>query len=210
MEILDIYNENHEKLGSCEKKLAHKLGLWHEVFTCLIINPENRSIYFQIKNHLHNDLHEKDLIEISVGGHLQADEDVSDGIREIKEETGLDVKFTDLVSIGVRQVSMSVNENYKVREFQNIFLCPTDKKLADFKDFDEDEVCGFVEIKVEDLLDLFLTKKDSICGALNTGNIDITLENFVPTYLTGDKLYLRLAIAAKRYFDGENQDLIFW
>ena len=33
MEYLDIYNDNHELLGVCGKKLAHKLGMWHDVFT---------------------------------------------------------------------------------------------------------------------------------------------------------------------------------
>ena len=43
MEYLDIYNDNHELLGVCEKKLAHKLGMWHDVFTCQIINPKNKN-----------------------------------------------------------------------------------------------------------------------------------------------------------------------
>lgn len=50
------------------KKLAHKLGMWHDVFTCQIINPKTKTAIFQIKNHLHNNLHSKDLIEITVGG----------------------------------------------------------------------------------------------------------------------------------------------
>lgn len=210
MEILDIYNENHEKLGTCEKKLTHKLGLWHEVFTCLVINKKNKSIYFQIKNHLHNNLHEKDLIEISVGGHLQAGEEISDGVREIKEETGLNVKFSSLISLGVRQISMNVNENYKVREFQHIFLYPTNKKISSFKNYDKDEVSGFIEIKIDDLIDLLLNKKNSIIGKLNSGELLITLDNFVQTYLMGDKLYLRLAIASKRYIEGEKPELLFW
>lgn len=210
MEMLDIYNENHEKIGVCEKNLTHKLGLWHEVFTCLIINKKHKSIIFQIKNHLHNNIHSKDMIEISVGGHLQAGESVNRGVREIKEETGLDVDFNDLIPLGVRQVSMSVNENYKVREFQNIFLYETSKDISEFKDYDHNEVSDFIEIKVNDLIDLLLKKKEHIKGLLKTEEKDITLDNFVDSYLNGDKLYLRLAIASKRYFDGEDKELIFW
>ena len=38
----------------------------------------------------------------------------------------------------------------------------------------------------------------------------VTLDNFVKSYLTGDKLYLRLLIAAKRYLAGEDVELIMW
>ena len=54
MEFIDIYNENHKYLGVCEKGLAHKLGLWHEVFNGIIVNKENKSIIFQIKVTLKN------------------------------------------------------------------------------------------------------------------------------------------------------------
>ena len=42
MEFIYIYNENHKYLGICEKGLAHKLGLWHEVFNGIIVNRENK------------------------------------------------------------------------------------------------------------------------------------------------------------------------
>lgn len=69
MEIINIYNDNHELLGTADKDLAHKLGLWHEVFTSLIINPAKNTVFFQIKKHSHNNIHAKNLIEITVGSH---------------------------------------------------------------------------------------------------------------------------------------------
>ena len=47
MEIIDIYNENHEYLGKCEKELAHKLGLWHEVFNGIIVNKKIKVLFFK-------------------------------------------------------------------------------------------------------------------------------------------------------------------
>ena len=210
MEYLDVYNDKHEHIGVCEKKLVHKLGLWHDVFTCQIINPKKKTMFFQIKNHSHNDLHDKDLIEITVGGHYKSGEKIENGIREIKEETGLDVKYEQLFSLGIRQVSTTVNENYIIREFQHIFLLPLDISATDFKEFDKEEVKDIVEINIEELISLLLEKKEFIYGFVKNKQVKITLENFVKSYLENDKLYLRLVVAAKRYINNEDKELIFW
>ena len=209
MEYLDIYNDNHELIGSCEKKLVHKLGMWHEVFTCQIINPKKKTAIFQIKNHNHNNIHDKDLIEITVGGHYKTGEKIEDGIRELKEETGLEVKFEDLKYLGVRQVATTVNPNYIVREFQHIFLYPTENTINEFKCVD-DEISEFIEFDIDELIKLLLKDKKIIYGKTSTDKIKITLDNFVESYLKNDKLYLRLLIAAKRYIDKEDERLIFW
>ncbi|MDD4187403.1 MAG: NUDIX domain-containing protein [Bacilli bacterium] len=210
MEILNIYNDNHELLGTCEKKLAHKLGMWHEVFTCLVFNPEKNTVFFQIKNHSHNNIHEKDLIEITVGGHYQAGENLEDGIRELEEETGLKVKFKDLVNLGIRQVATTPTPTYVIREFQNIFLCPIKGNLASFKNFDSNEVSEFIEFNIDELINLLLKRSDKIVGSTQSGNREVNLTNFVESFLSGDKLYLRLLIATKRYINKEDLELIFW
>ena len=102
MEHINIYNDNHELIGECEKDHAHKSGLWHEVFTCQIINPKKGTAIFQIKNHDHNNIHDKDLIEITIGGHLRSDEKLEDRIRDVREETGLELDFNKLKYLGVR------------------------------------------------------------------------------------------------------------
>lgn len=209
MEYLDIYNDNHELIGTCEKKLAHKLGMWHEVFTCQMINPKKKTAIFQIKNHLHNHIHDKDLIEITVGGHYKSGEKLQDGIRELEEETSLTASFDDLKYLGVRQIATTVNENYIVREFQQIFLYFTEQEVQSFKSTD-DEVSQFIEFDIDELIDLLLKKKKYIYGYENSQKVKITLDNFVESYLKHDQLYLRLMIAAKRYISGEDAELIFW
>lgn len=210
MEIIDIFNENHKYLGVCEKGLAHKLGLWHEVFNGIIVNKENKSIIFQIKNAKHNNIHDVDKIEISVGGHYQAGETVEDGIREIKEESGIEINFEDLIYLGERQVSVMVKEDYIVKEFQKIFIIPFNGSITDLKSQD-DEVNSFIEFKIDNCLELFLKNKSSIIGLDSNGkSIEVTLKNFVEAYLNGDELYLRLAIVAKRFVEGERKELLRW
>ncbi len=210
MELINIYNENHKFLGVCEKNLAHKLGLWHEVFNGIIVNKENKSIIFQIKNAKHNQVHNMDKIDISVGGHYQSGEKIEDGIREIKEETGIEIDFKKLVYLGERQVSTTVKEDYIVREFQKTFIIPYSGSITDLK-CQDNEINGFMEFKINNCIDLFLKKKTSIIGVDNNKeNVEVTLKNFVEAYLNGDELYLRLTIAAKRYVEGEIVELLKW
>lgn len=210
MELIDIFNENHKYLGVCEKELAHKLGLWHEVFNGIIVNKENKSIIFQIKNAKHNQVHDMDKIDISVGGHYQAGEKIEDGIREIKEESGIEIDFRDLVYLGERQVSTIVKEDYIVREFQKIFIVPYNGSITNLK-CQDDEVNGFIEFEIDNCIDLFLKNKTSIIGVDNNQkNVEVTLKNFVESYLNGDELYLRLAIASKRFIEGERKELLKW
>lgn len=210
MEFIDIYNENHKYLGICEKGLAHKLGLWHEVFNGIIVNRENKSIIFQIKNAKHNQVHDMDKIDISVGGHYQAGEKIEDGIREIKEESGIEIEFKDLIYLGERQVSTVVKEEYIVREFQKIFIVPYNDSITKLK-CQDDEINGFIEFRIDDCIDLFLKNKTSIVGIDNNEkNTKVTLKNFVEAYLNGDELYLRLVIASKRFVEGEKIKLLKW
>ena len=210
MELIDIYNENHKYLGTCEKSLAHKLGLWHEVFNGIIVNKERKSVIFQMKNAKHNELHDVNKIEISVGVHYQSGEKIQDGIREIKEECGIEIDFKDLIYLGERQVSTVVKEDYIVREFQKIFIIPYMGDVTNLK-CNDDEVDSFIEFKITDCIDLFLKKSNSIVGIdSNRKNIEVTLQNFVESYLNGDELYFRLVVASKRFAENEEKELLRW
>ena len=54
MEMLDIFDKDHNYLGTCEKKEVHQRGLWHQVFACLFIDSELNKVYcvfiFDISN----------------------------------------------------------------------------------------------------------------------------------------------------------------
>lgn len=210
MELIDIYNENHEYIGKCDKILAHKLGLWHEVFNGIIVNKNKNTVIFQIKNSAHNKVHNINKIEISIGGHYKAGEKTEDGIREIEEESGIKINFENLIYLGERQVSTIVNKDYIVREFQKIFIIPYNDSIIKLNCKD-DEVSGFIELDIDDCIDLFLKFKNNILGINNQmEKINVTLDNFVKAYLKGDELYLRLVIASKRYVNGERLELLKW
>lgn len=49
-EIIDIFTDQYELVGQASKEEAHKNGLWHRVFTCIVINSENEKILLQKKS----------------------------------------------------------------------------------------------------------------------------------------------------------------
>lgn len=153
LEYISVYDDIHNFKGVSEKRKAHKLGLWHDVVGVLIFNPVTQNAYFQLKNHNHNKVNDKDLLEITVGGHLKAGESIEDCVREIKEETGLDVKFKDLIECGTRQCDM--DNGMLIREFQHFYMLPLEVDLKDFKE-DSEEVNGFVQMNVNDVLNMIL------------------------------------------------------
>jgi len=47
-EFIDIFDENENLLGYCEKDYAHKLGYFHKVFGCIIFNNKEKKVFLQI------------------------------------------------------------------------------------------------------------------------------------------------------------------
>ena len=179
------------------------------MFTCQIFNSRDNCVYFQKKAPNRYSFSRPDYVDISVGGHYEAGENIEDGIREIYEETGLsDIKFQDLISIGIRQTASTIAENYIANEFQHVYLL--DYK-GDFSDLlkENEETSGFVKLDIDDVLNLLICQKTSIKGefaflrdkTVTVESVDITLNDFVPSYLRVDQFMLRLIVAIQRYMD---------
>ncbi|WP_233522994.1 NUDIX domain-containing protein [Peribacillus saganii] len=56
-------------------------------------------MYFQLRSEEKKDF--PSLFDISAAGHILANETVEDGIREVKEELGIDISMNDLEYVGV-------------------------------------------------------------------------------------------------------------
>lgn len=201
-EYIDIYDSNERLLGYCEKDKAHKLGYWHRVFGCLIYNSKNKTVFFQLKNPKHNNIHTKELLEITAGGHLITGETLQNGIREIKEETGFDVDYNDLHFIEKRRCNEKITKDYTIKEFQYFYGLDLDIKLTDFKDFDDKEVVSFIKIKINDAIKLLKGKKNSIKGTKLVDNrkinIRLSILDFDKAFIQNG-LYLSLLENIKEY-----------
>lgn len=167
IEYIDTYNENHQFIGRFEKQKAHELGLWHDVLGSLVINPNKNEVFFQLKNHKHNNVNKYDLLEITAGGHLRAGETLEDGVREIKEETGLQVSFEDMIPSGIRKCD--TDNNMTIREFQYYYLLPLDIDLQDLNP-NEDESVAFVKMDIDAALDVIVNNQSAIGNIYSKGN----------------------------------------
>ncbi|MFD2422430.1 NUDIX hydrolase [Amycolatopsis pigmentata] len=216
MKLIDIFNDRYEHVGTEDKKAAHAQGLWHRTFSALAINPSSRRVILQKKAPGRYTFDRPDYADITVGGHYQAGEAISDGVREVHEELGLPVTYGDLHPIGLRQTAVTLASDYIEREFQHWHLIPLDVSLEEIPLADA-EVSGLVEIRLDEAIALAGSETDTIPTryvtrtetGLDYSEATLTVADLVPNYLKLDQLYLRLFIAARRFCAGERAHL-FW
>jgi isopentenyldiphosphate isomerase len=147
-EQLRIFNEDRNQIGVASRKDVHRIGYWHEAFYCWFVNNEKGIdyIYLQLRSDTKKDY--PNLSDITAAGHLLADEIVKDGVREIKEEIGIDVPFEELVPLGVIDYCV-IKEDFIDKELANVFLYKSENTFDDFT-LQAEEVSGIVRAKFND------------------------------------------------------------
>lgn len=152
-ELLDTFDENMKWTGTATRTEVHRLGLWHQTFHCWVLHRDmsGDSLVLQ-RRHATKDTHPNKL-DVSCAGHLSAGEDPSDGVRELREELGVDVDFDKLRKAGVYTYS-SVVGGMKDNEFCHVFvLIQETQPLASYKPA-VGEVSGLYLVRVSDLRNL--------------------------------------------------------
>ncbi|WP_042347692.1 NUDIX hydrolase [Bacillus massiliigorillae] len=150
-EMIKIFDESRTEIGISSRKNVHEKGLWHETFHCWCIQKVDGidCIYIQIRSDSKNDY--PNLLDITTAGHLLANETVHDGIREVKEELGIDILFEDLESLGIIEDCI-VTKQLIDKEFCHVYLYRfTDTKVS-FK-LQEEEVSGIVKTQFNNFYD---------------------------------------------------------
>ena len=159
-ERLKIFDNDRNQIGVASRMDVHRLGYWHEAFHCWFVSKEKGIdfIYLQLRSNTKKDY--PNLLDITAAGHLLADETVRDGVREIKEEIGIDVHFDELVPLGVFNYCV-IQEGFIDKELANVFL---HKSVNTFNDFtlQTEEVSGIVRAKFNDFTELWLGEIETI------------------------------------------------
>ncbi len=159
-EFFKIFDEERNIIGVASRKDVHELGYWHETFHCwFVTNIEGKDyIYLQLRSDTKQDY--PNLLDITVAGHLMADETAREGVREIKEEVGIDIHFHDLVPLGLIKYCV-INENLIDKELAHLFLYKSAHNLNDFT-IQPEEVSGMVLVEFNDFSKLWLDEKQEI------------------------------------------------
>lgn len=170
-ERLKVFDENYKYVRDETREVIHKKGLWHETFHCWLIDGTN--VFIQKRSVIKKDF--PSLYDITAAGHLLADEEIMDGVREVEEELGIQVDPSKIKRMGaVRDVIML--PGFIDKEFANVFLYQSTFALRDFT-LQQDEVESIHSVPITDLQALFRGEADKIIW----GNENrLTLSDFVP------------------------------
>lgn len=187
-ELLDIYDEDGNFLGSEPRNKVHAEGLWHKTTHCWLIKEPN-TIIFQMRSKHSRENPCK--LYTTASGHVSAGEDLKYSLeREVEEELGakLNTENAVLIKSGkwTGDFKTTDGSDYHDRVFFNMYLLETDKDLTEF-DFQEEEVDGVYELPIKETLELLKSEKGSIKakgsskenGQIIIKEYDITINDFL-------------------------------
>lgn len=162
MELLDIYDENQNHLGTEDRKIVHEKALWHKTVHCWLYDKEGH-IYFQIRK-------SKEKLYTSASGHIQAGETVKEGFgREVKEELGIDINYENAILVEVNKFILDREEPdgsmFRDRAFANVYVCDFENPIDTFH-FDENEVHGLAKLDAKETLELLKKGSGEIKGTI--------------------------------------------
>ncbi len=154
-EILDIFDEHMHQIGTASRLIAHQTGAWHQTFHCWALHRTQAADYLLLqRRHESKDTH-PDKLDVSCGGHLEAGETPSDGVRELNEELGIEVDFISLFPVGVHRHAADFGD-VKDCEFCHVFvLVRTGETLSGYTPA-TGEVSGLYLIRVDEMEKLCL------------------------------------------------------
>ncbi|GAA0302234.1 isopentenyldiphosphate isomerase [Gracilibacillus halotolerans] len=159
-ELLKIFDENRKELGVAPRSDVHRFGYWHDTFHCWFTTRIEDVVYIYLQLRSENKEDYPNLLDITAAGHLTNDETVEDGIREIEEEVGIPVSYTDLEKLTTIKYSVEKNE-FIDNEFAHVYLYHCTQNLDDFS-VQEDEVAGIVLANFEEFSQLWFGERESL------------------------------------------------
>ena len=205
-ELIDIYDENMNLLGTAMKSQAHREGLWHKTFHCWLARKNDEGkimVWLQLRN---NDKSiYPDMLDVSAAGHVKSGEEVKDGYREVTEELGLCLQKDDLVKMFTIKEIYQNGDIYN-REFEVLYMAVVDNLLAKVK-LQPEEVAGLYEVELEDFVRLINGDVNNITayGVHRNNDNTYTWEviNVAPDRIAGHskEYYLKSMEMLRRYVE---------
>jgi isopentenyldiphosphate isomerase len=206
-EMLDAYDENLKKIGVMSRGAVHTLGAWHRTFHCWIVSgAEGGKVLFQKRGP--QKVLFPNFLDITAAGHLESGERPEDGVREVLEELGVKVDYSDLVYLGIK-FDIAKQNNITNREFCDVYLLRKDTPPENYQP-NVDEVEGLVEMSISDGLALFSSE---ITEAKVSGiewnketkkweriQMNIQMDKAIPRI---DSYYLKVFMMARKLLNGE-------
>lgn len=160
IEYIDTFTDAMEPAGIRTRDEVHAEGLWHQTFHCWIWTQEKDTAYLLLQR---RHVHKKDfpgMADISSAGHLEAGETPQDGVRELREELGIEPEPGKLVYAGIIADSI-LQPGLIDNEFCHVFFHRYHGAISEFR-LQEDEVDSIVRVEAEAFRKLCLGEADVI------------------------------------------------
>ncbi|MGV3464648.1 MAG: NUDIX hydrolase [Heyndrickxia sp.] len=185
-EFFDIFDVDMNHIGIEERSKVHQKGYWHKAFHCWFYQIENGMLQVLFQKRQHDKDTHPNLLDISAAGHLTAGERPEEGIREVEEELGIQVKWNELESIGVIPASY-VGDTFIDNEFCYTYFYHFKNTMEKIIP-DPVEVAGIYQVPFLQLEGLFngLLPSINVSGFQYKNNklvseqTDVELKDFVP------------------------------
>lgn len=176
MERLKVFDEKYQYLYDESRDTIHEKGLWHETFHCWLMDDDH--VYIQKRSADKKEF--PNLYDITAAGHLLAQEEVMDGIREVEEEIGIKVDYSKLSNMGFVQDTIRL-PYFIDNEFANVFLYQSTFMPDDFI-LQQEEVDSIHAVEIQSLAALFHGEVANVrCRNIKTDEVsEILLTDFVP------------------------------
>lgn len=207
-EIIDIYDANLVLVGQMDRREAHVRARWHRTYHCWVLTGSSGSgsLLFQRRSAASSSF--PGCLDVSAAGHLRSGERAEDGIREVREELGIEVDSSCLYPLGYRTEVFDQDDGQKNREYQAVYLLRSALPLAAYRPSPR-EVAGLYWLDIESGVSLF-TGRESAVEAIGitynaeakTWTVDrqrVTIAAFVPRITN---YYLTIFIMAERLLEG--------
>lgn len=214
-EMLDIYDDSFQKIGTKERWQVHRDGDWHKTFHCWVIyrDAATRQDYVVVQRRAPDKALFPNLLDITAGGHYAAGETVEQGLREVEEELGIRIAFDSLIPVGLR-LDVSTDRGIVNRELSDVFLLVDDRDLSAYP-FQREEITALAVLNIDEALELCAGERPTIQARAVVAvpgsdrtveeQIAVSLDSLVPSY---DHYFYKLLVLAKRCLNGEKRLII--
>jgi isopentenyldiphosphate isomerase len=151
-ELLEVLDSNGDATGIAKARAAiHVAGDWHQAFHCWIVRRQGTEVVLQRRAFA------KDTFpgrwDAAAAGHWRFGETAQEAAREIAEELGLDISFSELVYRGREQALQHFANGLIDREFHQVYVLAEDRPLTSYRP-DPREVIGLGAFPTAELIAL--------------------------------------------------------
>lgn len=187
------------------RALIHRDGDWHRALHVWVAGLDKREgpfLLFQRRSPAKDTWPNR--LDTTVGGHFRAGETLSDTLREIEEEIGIDPAGLTLHPLGVRICANEAEPGIIDHELQEVYFLRDDRPLTAYRP-NPAELAALVRFPLAPLLPFLTGKTAEITGlSMEPGGapqrIIARLDDFIATI---DRYNLRVAIAIHNALRGD-------